>query len=98
MATTSTTLAGAVGASDWYVTLASSTNLKPGDNIVLEQETLRALVVTPGLPTVVFRGARGTNGKTHAGGVAATYGGPADFGPGIGVASVPMEAPEDEGA
>jgi hypothetical protein len=91
MATTSTTLSGTVTASDWLIAVANMANLKPGDNIVCQSETMRALVVTPGLPAIVFRGARGTNGATHASGVAVTYGQPTDFGPGVGVASVPLE-------
>ena len=95
MATTATTLAGAVSPSDWIVTLASAAALKPGDNIVCQSETMRALVVTPGGgPAIVYRGARGTNGVTHAGGTAVTYGGPSDYGPGVGVTSINLLAAE----
>jgi hypothetical protein len=86
MATTATTLSGAITASDWLITLASAAALKPGDNIVCQNESMKALVVAPGLPVIVYRGSRGTNGVTHAGGTAVTYGSPTDYGAGTGVA------------
>lgn len=86
MATTSTTLAGALRADDWFVSLASQANLKAGDSIVCEQESMRVLVVGTG-NAIVYRGARGTAGKAHASGTAATYGAPTDYGVGVGVAS-----------
>lgn len=93
MAKTTTTLAGAISASDWLVGVANKAALNPGDNIVVGTETMRALYVdrAAGTPVVVFRGSRGTNGQAAAGGAALNYGPPTDWGPGIGVAMVPME-------
>ena len=87
MATTATTLAGAIKADDWIVQLASATGLKAGDSIVCEQESMRVLVPAFPVPNaaIVYRGARGTAGKTHASAVACTYGGPSDYGAGVGV-------------
>jgi hypothetical protein len=94
MATTATTLAGAIKADDWYVQLASATGLKAGDSIVCEQESMRVLV--PGNPVpnaaIVYRGARGTAGKPHAAAVACTYGGPTDYGVGVGVLTLEQRA------
>ena len=91
MATTATTLAGAIKADDWIVSLASATGLKAGDNIVCEQESMRVLVPAYPVPTaaIVYRGARGTAGKAHASAVAATYGGPDQYGVGVGVTRFP---------
>jgi len=94
MATTATTLVGAIGPSDWFVTLAAMTALKAGDNIVVEQESMRVLIPGPG-PAIVYRGARGTAGKAHAGGVAANFGGPSDYQPGVGVTSTLRAAVKD---
>lgn len=97
MATTSTTMSGAITASDWIVTLASATNLRPGDNIVCQNESMKALVVPlGGGPVIVFRGSRGTAGATHAGGAAVTYGAPSDYGVGVGVLSVLTPPADDE--
>jgi hypothetical protein len=95
MATTATTLAGAVSASEWLIQLASKTGLRAGDNIVLTAtaETMRALVVDPaaGTPIIVYRGARGTAGRAAAGGAAVTYGAPTDYGAGVGITSLQVE-------
>jgi hypothetical protein len=91
MAKTSTTLAGAIGPSDVLVNTANNAALRPGDNIVVGTETMKALVVDTAIGALVYRGARGTAGQAAAGGATLTYGPPADWGPGIGVTSLPME-------
>lgn len=85
MAKTVTTIVGALGPSDTFVTFASQGALKAGDSIVCENESMRALVVGTGA-AIVYRGARGTAGAAHAGGTAASYGQPTDYGAGTGVA------------
>ena len=88
MAKTSTTVSGPITSSDWLVSLANKAALRPGDNIVVGTETMRVLAVDPatGVPSMVFRGARGTNGQAAAAGATANYGPPTDWAPGVGVA------------
>lgn len=90
MAKTSTTLAGAISQSDWLINVTNKAALRAGDSIVVGTESMRALVVDPsaGVPTVVFRGSRGTNGQAAAGGATLTYGPPSDWGVGVGVTIV----------
>jgi len=91
MAKTSTTLAAAIGPSDWVVNTANNAALRPGDNIVVGTETMRALVVDVNAGAIVYRGARGTNGQAAAGGATLTYGPPTDWGASVGVASFPQD-------
>jgi hypothetical protein len=89
MAKTSTTLAGAIGPSDWLIGVANKAALNPGDNIVVGTETMKTLIVgAAGAPAVVYRGARGTNGQAAAGGAVLSYGPPTDWGVSVGVSSV----------
>jgi hypothetical protein len=85
MAKTTTALAGAIAPGDWLINLVNPAALRAGDNIVVGTETMRALVVTPSLPVVVYRGARGTNGQAAANAAVATYGPPPDWGVSVGV-------------
>jgi hypothetical protein len=97
MAKTTTTLAGAVGASDLAVGFAAADNpkIRAGDNIVVGTESMKALIVDPALgATVVYRGNRGTalgTGVAYNAGAAASFGPPSDWGPLVGVAMVPLE-------
>lgn len=85
MAKTTTTLAAAIGPSDWIVNTANNAAMRPGDNIVVGTETMRALVVDPNAGAIVFRGSRGTAGQAAAGGATVNYGPPTDWGVGAGV-------------
>ena len=89
MAKTTTTLAGAIGASDPLVNSANNAALRPGDNIVVgtapNQESMRALVVDPAVGAIVYRGNRGTAGLAQAAGVPLVYGPPSDWSAGVGL-------------
>jgi hypothetical protein len=94
MAQTTTTLAGAIGPGDSLITIADkAVAMRPGDNITVGTESMKAIVVDAGSgkPVVVYRGARGTNGQPAAGGATLKYGQPSDFGAGVGVAMAPLE-------
>lgn len=94
MAKTTTTLAAAIGPSDWIVNTANNAAMRPGDNIVVGTETMRALVVDPNAGAIVYRGARGTAGQAAAGGATVNYGPPTDWSVGVGVTRTaePFEA------
>jgi hypothetical protein len=92
MAKTTTTLAATVGPNDWAVGFgaagADNGKIRPGDNIVVGNESMKALVVDPLLgATVVYRGIRGTalgTGAAYVAGQAASFGQPSDYGATVG--------------
>jgi len=81
MALQRTLLAGGMSANDTEVLLASITGLSVGQEIVVDQETMRALNVglSTAVPVQVTRGLRGSNVVAHPQGAAATYGQPVEF-------------------
>ena len=85
MAKTTTTLSGAITGSDWLVNVVNKAALRPGDNIVIGTETMRALVTDTVTPAIVYRGARGTAGQAAADGATVNYGPPSDWSVGVGV-------------
>lgn len=89
MAKTATTLAGAIGTSDWIVNTANNAAMRPGDNIVVgtapNQESMKALVVDPNVGAIVYRGNRGTAALAAAAGATVSYGPPTDWGAGVGL-------------
>jgi hypothetical protein len=83
MALTRTTLSGGMTAADTEVVLASVTGVVPGTQIVVDQETMRALT-TPAsatVPVVVVRGIRGSAAVAHPASAGAVFGPPVDFAP-----------------
>jgi hypothetical protein len=81
MALTPTTLAGGMSANDTEVLLTSIAGLAVGQQIVVDQETMRALNIglSAAVPVQVTRGLRGSNVVAHPAGARATFGPSVDF-------------------
>lgn len=82
MALIRTTLAGGCSAADTEILLTSIVGVAVGGQIVVDQETMRALNVgsSAAVPVQVVRGLRGSNVVAHPAGAQATVGPPVDFG------------------
>lgn len=81
MALVTTTLNGAVGASQTFVVLTSATGLAAGMLILADDEVMKVTKdYVSGTTANVLRGQNGSVQKAHVTGAFATYGVPGDFG------------------